>query len=54
MHYGSQDDVGFLNTINTIQGYFDIIIDDGGHTMTQQITSFTHLLPKVRWMSVCD
>lgn len=48
MHYGSQDDVVFLNTINTTQGYFDIIVDDGGHTMKQQITSFTHLLGKVR------
>lgn len=48
MHYGSQDDVKFLNTVNTEQGYFDIIVDDGGHTMKQQITSFIHLLPKVR------
>jgi hypothetical protein len=43
MHYGSQEDIVFLNTINSKRGYFDIIIDDGGHTMNQQITSFTHL-----------
>ena len=48
MHYGSQENVPFLNTVNSAQGYFDIIIDDGGHTMKQQITSFTYLLPKVR------
>src|SRR5690349_11812103 len=48
MHYGSQEDIPFLNTINTTQGYFDIIIDDGGHTMRQQITSLIYLLPKVR------
>jgi demethylmacrocin O-methyltransferase len=27
---------------------FDIIVDDGGHSMKQQITSLTQLLPKVR------
>jgi hypothetical protein len=48
MHYGSQDNVTFLNTVNAEQGYFDVIIDDGGHTMKQQITSFVHLLSKVR------
>jgi len=48
MHYGSQENITFLNTVNTIQGYFDVIVDDGGHTMKQQITSFTYLLPKVR------
>jgi hypothetical protein len=48
MHYGSQEDVVFLKSINNTRGYFDIIIDDGGHTMNQQITSLTHLLFKVR------
>jgi hypothetical protein len=48
MHYGSQEDIAFLKTVNSEQGYFDVIVDDGGHTMKQQITSFTHLLPKVR------
>lgn len=48
IHYGSQEDVLFLKTITNSRGYFDIIIDDGGHTMKQQITSFNHLLSKVR------
>jgi hypothetical protein len=48
MHYGSQEDVVFLKSINNTRGYFDIIIDDGGHRMHQQITSFTHLLSKMR------
>jgi hypothetical protein len=48
MHYGSQDDMAFLNTIYSKQGYFDVIIDNGGHTMRQQTISFAHLLPKVR------
>jgi len=29
-------------------GDFDIIIDDGGHTMNQQITSFENLFPHVK------
>jgi demethylmacrocin O-methyltransferase len=37
-----------LNTINNTRGYFDIIFDDRGHKMTQQITSFSHLVAKVR------
>jgi hypothetical protein len=28
-------------------GHFDVIIDDGGHTMKQQITSFVHLFPHI-------
>ncbi len=48
IHYGSQDNVTFLNTVDTEQGSFDVIIDNGGHTMKQQITSFVNLLPKVR------
>ncbi len=47
-HYGSQEDIEFLKTVNSKEDYFDVIIDDGGHTMTQQITSFIYLLPKVR------
>lgn len=29
-------------------GEFDVIIDDGGHTMSQQITSFTVLFPHIK------
>ncbi|MBS0620564.1 MAG: class I SAM-dependent methyltransferase [Verrucomicrobia bacterium] len=35
----------FANLVDTITGKFDIIIDDGGHTMDQQITSFEVLFP---------
>ena len=48
MLYGSQEDVAILNAVKSEKGYFDVIVDDGGHTMSQQITSFTYLLPKVR------
>jgi hypothetical protein len=48
MHYGSQDDVAFLSTVNAEGGYFDIIVDDGGHSMKQQITSLMNLFAKVR------
>lgn len=34
--------------INSIEGDFDIILDDGGHQMQQQITSFQTLFPYVR------
>lgn len=34
-----------LQVVNTIGGKFDIIIEDGGHTMTQQIISFQTLFP---------
>lgn len=35
------------NFCSKINGKFDIIIDDGGHTMEQQITSFCFLFPYV-------
>jgi hypothetical protein len=34
--------------VQTTGGNFDIIIDDGGHTMNQQITSFSVLFPHVK------
>ncbi|MBI3258641.1 MAG: class I SAM-dependent methyltransferase [Ignavibacteriae bacterium] len=34
--------------IATSGGNFDIIIDDGGHTMNQQITSFRELFPHLK------
>lgn len=48
MHYGSQEDVTFLEQFKSTVQPFDIIIDDGGHTMNQQKTSFITLLPLVR------
>jgi trans-aconitate methyltransferase len=41
---GNQEDRDDLNGIlNNIDGEFDLIIDDGGHTMKQQQTSFGFL-----------
>lgn len=40
---GDQSDKDFLNSL----GSYDIIIDDGGHTMKQQITTFKNLFPKL-------
>lgn len=40
--YGDQTDIHFLKTVQE-KGPFDIIIDDGGHTMFQMRTSFEYL-----------
>lgn len=45
---GDQADVNFLESVNRSAGPFDIIIDDGGHTMNQQITSFKTLFPLLK------
>jgi len=42
---GSQTDEGLLEKISKERGSFDIIIDDGGHTMKQQKISFFKLFP---------
>jgi hypothetical protein len=41
--YGSQTDIKFLNKITDDIGKVDIIIDDGGHTANQLVTSFNFL-----------
>ena len=48
MYYGDQADEKFLRSIISHQKVFDIIIDDGGHTMQQQIIAFKTLLPSIR------
>jgi hypothetical protein len=50
MHYGSQEDVAFLQSVvdSVVQKHFDIIIDDGGHTMKQEIISINTLVSSVR------
>lgn len=37
-----------INFVNETGGQFDVIIDDGGHTMEQQINSFVTLFPTVK------
>lgn len=45
---GSQDDKGFLQNVYSQIPDLDIILDDGGHTMEQQIVSFEILFSKVK------
>lgn len=45
VYLGDQTDVNLLKSINEDAGGFNIIIDDGGHTMTQINTSFNTLWP---------
>jgi Methyltransferase domain len=42
---GDQSDPAFLAEVGATGGPFDLIVDDGGHKMHQQITSFRHLWP---------
>jgi hypothetical protein len=45
---GSQSDRAFLRTIITQIPQIDILIDDGGHSMTQQIISFEELYEHIK------
>jgi len=45
---GDQSDPAFLERISLEHGPFDLIVDDGGHKMHQQITSFCKLWPQLR------
>jgi 23S rRNA U2552 (ribose-2'-O)-methylase RlmE/FtsJ len=45
---GDQADAGFLQSVAERRGPFDVVIDDGGHTMRQQIVSFETLFPSIR------
>lgn len=45
---GSQEDPIFLAEVAKNVGELDIIVDDGGHTMTGQKTSFQKLFPSIR------
>lgn len=44
---GDQADPAFLARIGDTHGPFDLIVDDGGHQMHQQTTSFRHLWPRL-------
>jgi cephalosporin hydroxylase len=48
LYLGDQCDSHLLNVINTNHGPFDIIIDDGGHTMDQQLQTFETLWPLLK------
>jgi 23S rRNA U2552 (ribose-2'-O)-methylase RlmE/FtsJ len=44
---GDQEDRAFLRSIAATIGPIDVLIDDGGHTMGQQIATFEEMYPKV-------
>jgi len=44
---GDQADPAFLARIGAEHGPFDLVVDDGGHRMQQQITSFRQLWPRL-------
>ncbi len=45
---GSQEDETFLDQLASQLPALDILIDDGGHTMNQQIVTFRNLFPAVK------
>lgn len=53
---GDQADPAFLGQIRERFPHIDIVIDDGGHTMAQQITSFGELYPHLqpRGVYICE
>ena len=44
---GDQEDPGFLNQLAEKAGSIDILIDDGGHHMQQQVNTLLHLYPHI-------
>jgi hypothetical protein len=44
---GDQEDRKFLGELKKAVPRIDILIDDGGHTMSQQINTFEELFPKI-------
>jgi hypothetical protein len=48
IYIGSQEDPKFLKTLMKKIGPVDIAIDDGGHTMQQQLTTFAEVYDYVR------
>jgi cephalosporin hydroxylase len=45
---GDQADRDFLGQVRALVPHVDIVIDDGGHTMAQQITTFEEFYPHVQ------
>ncbi|MFM7671770.1 MAG: class I SAM-dependent methyltransferase [Bacteroidota bacterium] len=48
IHIGSQEDPVFLQGLAETLPDLDIILDDGGHTMKQQLLTFETLFPKLK------
>jgi hypothetical protein len=44
---GDQEDREFLRSLAARAGDIDVLIEDGGHTMTQQIATFEELWPNI-------
>jgi hypothetical protein len=44
---GDQEDRAFLRSLPDQLGPIDVVIDDGGHTMSQQTTTFEEVYPRV-------
>lgn len=44
---GDQEDTGFLEELKLALPRIDVLLDDGGHTMKQQLTTFERLFPHV-------
>ncbi len=53
---GDQENRAFLKSLGEQVGKIDILIDDGGHTMQQQIATFEELYPFVdpRGVYLCE
>ena len=45
---GSQEDVNFWNEFKNKYPRVDILLDDGGHTMNQQIVTFQQMFPHIK------
>ena len=45
---GSQEDVNFWNAFKQKYPRVDILLDDGGHTMNQQIVTFMQMFPHIK------
>lgn len=48
IYIGDQEDGNFLRQLMEKVGPVDVVIEDGGHTMKQQINTFEEVFPKVR------
>jgi len=45
---GSQEDIGFWEYIKQKYPQIDILLDDGGHTMKQQIVTYEEMFPHIK------